>query len=29
VWQLLLATGIIASVLAGVSFQLSRRNIPG
>lgn len=29
VWQLLLATGIIAAVLAGVSFQLSRRNIPG
>jgi hypothetical protein len=29
VWQLLLATGIITALLAGVSFQLSRRNIPG
>ncbi len=29
VWQLLLATGIITALLAGVSLQLSRRNIPG
>ena len=29
VWQLLLATGILTALLGAVSFQLSRRNIPG
>lgn len=29
VWQLLLATGILTTLLGAVSFQLSRRNIPG